>query len=62
MNAKNEYGLTFEEWSAAATFGVKDKRFTLDQWQAFRDAWRFSEDPTDWAHALALKESQEARA
>ncbi|MGE3483454.1 MAG: hypothetical protein AB7L09_01855 [Nitrospira sp.] len=54
--AENANGLTYSEWHAAATFGVKGKPPTSET--TLRAAWREGEDPTDWAayHAvLALR-------
>lgn len=49
MRRENEYGLTFEEWWAAATFGVRgDLREMGATKKAMRAAWRGGEDPTDW--------------
>lgn len=46
---ENEYGMTYSEWHAAATFGVRGKLSDFGTTaKAMRAGWKAGEDPTDW--------------
>lgn len=56
--SENEYGLTFEEWLAAAGY---DKRTHKNPQILIPlvGAWRDGQDPTDYRHALGVDGREE---
>jgi hypothetical protein len=57
----NKEGLTWDEWLAAATFGLRNsRRHTYSDKPAYdpkqlKKAWRAGECPCDWALELACR-------
>ena len=49
----NGNGLTFDQWYAAATYGVARGRRPDKNDAALLRAWEAGEDPTEWAAELA---------
>ncbi len=47
MEETNEYGLTFEEWLAAAQFASGSIR-SLDKVLSLRQSWKDGVDPTEY--------------
>jgi len=56
---ENEYGLTFEEWLAAAGGRagiqalIKAGRIRISSWTSIQTAWRGGDDPSDWRKATS---------